>query len=131
MTFAQFVVAAGVDRKWLLNAAALLGRKPRYAAADARWWGLVNLLNEAFDFPLNAAADAASSALARENDARRVTLRRDRAEVATLSLDTFRYGSIATANLSRALVRETPKRRGRRARGRADSVAHAVEYGLD
>lgn len=41
-----------------------------------------------------------------------------------------RYRSVTLANLSRALVRETPRVRGRRKTAR-DPIAMAAEYGLD
>jgi hypothetical protein len=50
---------------------------------------------------------------------------------ATLVVDLPRYESVFLANLSRALVLETPRRRGRTTRRTRDRVGAASRYGVD
>lgn len=132
MTLSQVAVAAGADVKWILNSAALLGRRITYTASDSRWWGLVRLLTESLGLPLNGAARSATASLAGEAGNGLITFGRDPSHSASLQVDLARYGSVFLGNLSRALVHETPKRRGRPA-GRASGGALAVarRYGID
>ncbi|PYO78911.1 MAG: hypothetical protein DMD63_05750 [Gemmatimonadetes bacterium] len=133
MTTRQFAVAARADVKWILNSAALLGRRLRYTDTDARWWGLLRLLTANLALPLEAAADAVTRSLAARKDGGRVTARADASESASLVIDLLRYDSIFLANLSRALVLETPRRRGRSShvRGGEAAIEAARGYGVD
>ncbi len=131
MTLAQVAVAAASDIKWLRNSSALLRRRIRYTAADSRWWGLVRLLTERLQLPLNGAARAATAALLGQTGAL-VRLDGDPSHSASLQVDLARYGSVFLGNLSRALVHETPKRRGRPARRSVGGpIAAARRYGID
>src|SRR5450759_2751014 len=118
MTAHQFAIAARSDVKWILSSSALLGRRVRHTPADSRWWGLVRLLTESLALPLQAAADAATRSLGTRNEAVRITVITDPSHSASLLIDLSRYESIFLGNLSRALVQETPRRRGRPARPR-------------
>ncbi len=132
MTAHQFAVAAGADVKWILNSAALLRRRVRYTAPDSSWWGLVRLLTESLGLPLKAAADAATASLAVEAIDGLITVGGDPSHSASLQVDMPRYRSVFLGNLSRALLHETPKRRGRPAGRRAGgAIASAQRYGLD
>jgi hypothetical protein len=131
MTPAQFAVAAGADSKWLINSRALLGRRSHCTAAEARWWGLVRILHESFGMPLQAAAAAATTALTRGKDATWINVQRDASASASLIVNLARYESVFLANLSRALVRETPKRRGRPHPRGKDPVRAAADFGVD
>ncbi len=136
MTARQFAVAARADAKWILNSSALLGRRVRHSIADSRWWGLVRLLTESLSLPLQAAAEAATESLGplrKHSVAATITVRRDPSRSASLVIDLPRYESIFLANLSRALMQETPKRRGRPARrgSVADAIDSARSYGVD
>lgn len=133
MTAHQFAVAARADPKWILNSSALLGRRVRHTPADSRWWGLVRLLTEWLALPLQAAAEAATRSLGAKNDAARITAMTDRSQSASLVIDLPRYESIFLGNLSCALVRETPRRRGRpsRIRGGSGAIGAARRYGVD
>jgi hypothetical protein len=133
MTAHQFAVAARADVKWILNSSALLGRRVRHTPADSRWWGLVRLLTESLALPLQAAADAATRSLGTRSGAVRITVIADPSHSASLLIDLSRYESIFLGNLSRALVQETPRRRGRpaRPRGGAASIDAAMRYGVD
>ena len=125
-------IAAGADLKWLTNSAALLRRPVRYTAQAARWWGLVWLFTERLGLSLKAGADAAAAAL-RGDPGALVEAGMDPSGSASLVVDLPRYDSIFLANLSRALVRETPRRRGRTkdpVAGR-DAVGAASRYGID
>jgi len=126
----QLGIAAGAETKWLLNSSALLGRSLTPTRSNARWWGLVKLLEQAFDLPLAVAAKAATRALAERNDGGRAGALEDPSASACMTVDLSRYDSILLARLSRARVRETPKRRGRRALN-PDPVAAAAAYGID
>ena len=131
MNLNQFAVAAAADPKWLLNSSAILGRSLRLTPANARWWGLVRVLESTFGLTLAAAASAATRALSHANDVREVIVASDAGGSTALAVNTFRYDTSFLANLSRARVRETPRRRGRRAQTPRDPVAAAEAYGLD
>ncbi len=133
MTPRQFAIAAGAEVKWLLNSAALLGRRVGRTPAEARWWGLLRLLTEGLGLPLRAAAAAATRSLQGDAAVGRVTVAADPSESASLLIDLPRYQSIFMANLSRALVQETPRRRGRpsRSRSRTGAIDAAIHYGVD
>jgi len=131
MTAAQFAIAAGCEAKWILNSAALLRRRIRRTPADAQWWGLVRLLSETLRLPLQAAADAATSAL-RHPITRTAAAFTDASGSVSLLIDLPRYQSIVLGNLSRALVHETPRRRGRPPRSSEKGpVDSARRYGVD
>jgi len=131
MTARQFAAAVGTDTKWLLNSAALLRRRIRYTTADARWWGLVRLLTASLGLPLESAADAATRCLRGGSSAAQIAIA-DPSGSAAVTVHMGRYQSVFLANLSRALVQETPKQRGRpprrNTRGGLDS---ALRYGVD
>ena len=133
MTAHQFAIAARADVKWILNSSALLGRRVRHIPAESRWWGLVRLLTESLALPLKAAAEAATRSLGAKNDAESITVRADPSQSASLVIDLARYESIFLGNLSRALLLETPRRRGRPARVRrgAGAIGSARRYGVD
>jgi hypothetical protein len=131
MTLAQVAVAAAADIKWLLNSSALLRRRVRYTALDSRWWGLVRLLTQSLQLPLNAAARAATASLS-DDMAGLVRFDADPSHSASLQVDLPRYRSVFLGNLSRALVHETPKRRGRPVgRTVGGPIATAGRYGID
>jgi hypothetical protein len=130
MTAHQLAVAAAADIKWLINSSAILGRPLRYTASEAKWWGLVRLLTGTLQVTLVVAAAAATASL-RPGSASTATA--DPTDSVALVIDVPRYESIFLANLSRALVHETPKRRGRPARDGSSRRAldAAVKHGVD
>src|SRR2546423_5696132 len=138
----QTAVAAAADLKWLTNSAALLRRRLRHTPDEARWWGLVRLLVTEVGMTLKAAAEAATfalRALVLENTHQRqssqrnseITSRRDPTGAAALTVDLARYQSVFLANLSRALILETPRRRGRVRQSSPRAVDAARDYGID
>ena len=133
MTAHQFAIAARTDAKWILNSSALLGRSVQRSRADSRWWGLVWLLTESLGLPLQAAAEAATTSLGTRGEIVKITVMADPSHSASLLIDLHRYESIFLGNLSRALVRETPRRRGRpsRVRSGAGAIDSARRYGVD
>ena len=143
MTGRQTAVAAGADLKWLTNSAALLNRRLRHTPDEARWWGLVRLLVSDVGMTLKGAAEAASAALpslpagisTRRTPSRletAISAKRDPTGAASLMLDLARYQSTFLANLSRALLLETPRRRGRvKTIARRTAVDAARDYGID
>jgi hypothetical protein len=133
MTARQTAIAAGADLKWLTNSAALLRRPLRYTAHAAKWWGLVWLFTEQLGLSLKAAANAATAALKAGGSRASVEASADPSGSASLVVDLPRYESIFLANLSRALVQETPRRRGRTKDSLAgrDAVGAASRYGID
>lgn len=133
MTARQTAVAAAAELKWMVNSAALLGRRVRYNRQQAKWWGLVWLLTEQLGLSLRAAAAASTTALRGDNSSTKVTAGADRSGSASIMVDLARYESIFLANLSRALVHETPRRRGRPARrgAKGDALTTAQRYGVD
>jgi len=132
MNMRQMAVAAGADRKWLVNSAAILRRPLRTVVTDAKWWGLVRLLSKTLELPLRSAAGVATKALASPR-ATTPVVRADPTDSINLRLDLDRYGSVFLGNLSRALVHETPKRRGRPSppQNGDDAIAAARKYGVD
>jgi hypothetical protein len=129
MTPRQTAVAAAADLKWLTNSASLLGRRLRYTAESARWWGLVRLLVDDLGLTLKAAADAATAALAIGKPASAQATHSPAA--VRIEFDLPRYESIFLANLSRALNQETPRRRGRVRESIGGPIAAARRYGID
>jgi hypothetical protein len=133
MTARQTAVAAGANLKWIVNSAALLGRRVRYDRQHAKWWGLVWLLTEQLGLSLRAAAAVSTVALRGGSSSTQVTASTDPSGSASLIVDLARYESIFLANLSRALVHETPRRRGRPPRRglKTDTLTTARQYGVD
>jgi len=133
MTARQTAVAAGADLKWIVNSAALLGRRLRYDRQQAKWWGLVWLLAGQLGLSLKAAAALTTVALHGGSSSTQVTAGGDPSGSASLVVDLARCGAIFLANLSRALVRETPRRRGRPGRRGVNggALANAQRYGVD
>jgi hypothetical protein len=129
MTPRQTAVAAAADLKWLTNSASLPGRRLRYTAEAARWWGLVRLLVDDLGLTLKAAADAATAAL--ETGKAASAPATDSRGAVRIEVDRPRYESIFAANLSRALNQETPRRRGRVRKNTGDPIAAARRYGVD
>jgi hypothetical protein len=124
----QTAVAAAADLKWLTNSASLLGRRLRYTAESARWWGLVRLLVDDLGLTLKAAADAATAELATKKASAPAT---DSAGAVRIEVDRARYESIFLAHLSRALNQDTPRRRGRVRENTGGAIAAARRYGVD
>jgi hypothetical protein len=133
MTARQTAVAAAAELKWLVNSAALLGRRVRYNRQQAKWWGLVWVLTEQLGLSLRAAAAAATVALGEGNSLTRVTAGGDPSGSASIVVDLARYESIFLGNLSRSLVHETPRRRGRPPRRgmKGEALTTAQNYGVD
>ena len=133
MTAHQFAIAARADAKWILNSSALLGRRVRHTPADSRWWGLVRLLTESLALPLQVAAEAATRSIGTRSEGVRIIVMADPSQSASLLIDLPRYESIFLGNLSRALVQETPRRRGRPSHVRrgASAIDSARRYGVD
>ena len=133
MTARQVAIAAAANLKWIVNSGALLRRRLRYNAEEARWWGLVSLLTGQLGLSLKAAAESATVALRGGTNAGQAVASADPSGSTSLIVDLGRYESIFLGNLSRALVHETPRRRGRPARGaiKRDTVTSAQDYGID
>lgn len=133
MTARQFAVASAADIKWIMNSAALLRRPLRYNDNEAKWWGFVRLLTEAIGLPLKTAAAAATASLRVAQSSMPVTIGADPSHSASIVVDLARYESIFLGNLSRALVHETPKRKGRPPRLAASrqALSSARRYGVD
>src|SRR2546423_1341585 len=115
MTGRQAAVAAAADLKWLTNSAALLRRPFRHRASEAKWWGLVHLLVDRLGLTLKAAAEAATAALHTRKLPATIDAVADPGGAARLVVDLARYESIFLDHLSRPLMPETPRRRGRTA----------------
>lgn len=131
MNLNQFAIAASAEPKWLLNSSAILGRSLRLTAENARWWGLVRVLEGTFGLTLADAGSAATRALSHGNGETQVVVAGDAGGSAQLKVNTMRYDTTFLAKLSRARVREVPRRRGRRPQVARDAVAAGRAYGLD
>jgi hypothetical protein len=130
MTNRQFAIAAGGTPKWVQNAAMILGRRFRRTPGEAKWLGLVGSLNQGLGMPLRAAATLANEVLGKPAQATDDARDSNQGDIARIVVDRGLYYSIATARLSRALIREIPKSRGRRRR-RENPLSTAERYGLD
>jgi hypothetical protein len=128
----QFALASGAEIKWLMNSAALIRRRLTYSVPEARWWRLVRLLTATLGMPLGTAATFATGSLAASSN-RLITIGADPSSSAALVIDRDRFESIFLGNLSRALVHETPRQRGRRTRAAkgSDALTRARRYGVD
>lgn len=133
MTARQFATAAGADVKWILNSAAILRRRVRHTPQESRWWGLVRLLTESLGLSLKTAAEMATASLDSEARTGQITVGGDPSRSTFVLVDLRRYQSVFLANLSRASLHETPRRRGRPPRRRAagGAAASALRYGVD
>ena len=133
MTPRQTAAAAAADLKWLTNSAALLNRRLHHTPADAKWWGLVRLLNEEHGLSLKAAARAATAALRGNHSQVKIAVASDASGSVSTVVDLDRYQSIFLANLSRALNYETPRRRGptKRPLTAREALSAALRYGVD
>ncbi|MFL5483713.1 MAG: hypothetical protein ACJ8AK_16145 [Gemmatimonadaceae bacterium] len=136
----QTAAAARADLKWLTNSAALLRRRLRHTPEEAQWWGLVRLLVTDLEMTLATAAEVATAALRSLPETNRRRPRRhaptpakqDPTGTAAIVIDLPRYQSTFLANLSRALILETPRRRGRTSEvTRGNAVEAARDYGID
>ena len=133
MTRAQFAMAIRADEKWVDNSARILGRRLRYTAAEARWLGLVRLLNHGFGIDLRRASALATEALAGDVMTRSILVG-EAGESAGICVDLARYHSSYAASLSAALELGGERRRGRKVKsqkGGAGAVARAEAYGVD
>jgi hypothetical protein len=94
---------------------------------------MVRLLSETLGLPLQPAAAAATRSLGEAGTHRHFSIGTDPSESASVVIDLLRCQSIFLANLSRALVLETPRRRGRPSapRTKGDAVDAAARYGVD
>ncbi len=131
MTLNQLAIAAGADLKWLQNAAAILGRPIKRTQAEAKIWALVHTLGAALELPLKRALAIATKAVNLEAAGVQVVVDPEHSRVASIVLDMNRFESTFNANLSRALVLETPRRRGRPRSTTNDPVHDAERYGID
>lgn len=131
MNLNQLAIAAGADLKWLQNAAAILGRPIKRTRNEARIWSLVHTLSSALELPLRKALEVAIKAVKLEGVGVQVVVDSKDSRVASIVLDMNRFESTFNANLSRALVLETPRRRGRPCSSTGDPVHDAERYGID
>src|SRR5436309_9694178 len=98
MTARQAAIAAAADLKWMVNSAALLRRRLRYNAEEARWWGLVWLLTAQLGVSLKAAAKSATVALRGGGNTAQALASSDPSGSASLIVDLGRYESIFLGN---------------------------------
>lgn len=134
MMRSQFAMAVRADEKWVENAARLLNKRFKYSASEARWLGLVRVLNREIGLTLSHAAEVADEALRHAPDEGRVLVGGTESGTAALSIDMPRFYSAYAAALSAALDLGGGRRRGR-PRGakkrKSPALARAAEYGVD
>lgn len=134
MTRSQFALAVLADEKWVENAGRILGRKLRYTAAEARWIGLVRVLNQEVGVTLSRAARLADAALRHAPGEGIVILGQTEGGSAGVSVDMSRFHSTHAAALSVAMDMGGGRRRGRpraETRGKAGALESAARYGVD
>lgn len=130
MTLGQFALAVGASKRWVLNALAVLGRRPPYTVQLARRLSLARLMKQAFGVPLRRAFDLAGPATASADPAAR--WRREPSDgCLALEIDLARFHSDFAARLSLALSHYAARRRGRPAKRRGSAVGRAEAYGID
>lgn len=132
MILTQFALAAGMDPKWVQNTASMLGRKLAYTREEARHFGLVKRIHEAFGIPLAAADDLATRCLSTSEPAHTAREFRSADGIVTITIDIARYLSEFSVALARARSMYEPRRRGRPAQ--PDSVSasqRASDHGID
>jgi hypothetical protein len=133
MNRSQFAMAVLADEKWVENAGRLMARRFRYTAQEARWLGLVRILNQEVGLTLSRAAELADDALRHRPDAASVIVG-DAGGSAAISIDLARYHSTYAAALSAALELGGARRRGRpriAAPQGTRMLERAAEYGVD
>jgi hypothetical protein len=134
MMRSQFAMAVLADDKWLENAARLLNKRLKYSAGEARWLGLVRVLNREVGLTLSRAAELADEALRHAPDEGRVLVGGMEGGRAAISVDMARFYSAYAAALSAALQLGGGRRRGR-PRGamkkKSPALARAAQYGVD
>jgi hypothetical protein len=133
MTRSQFALAVLADEKWVENATRLLNRRLKYSAADARWLGLVRVLNQEVGLTLVRAAQLADEALRHQMTERFVVVGRREDESAGVSIDLARFHSTRATALSAALDMGGARRRGRRRTmpAKISALERAARYGID
>ena len=133
MTRSQFAMAVLADEKWVENACRLLARHLRYTAAEARWLGLVRVLNQEVGLTLSRAAELADESLRHAPDEVGVVVGRAVGSAA-VSIDLARFHSAYAAALSAALDMGGARRRGRprvNLRQKSRTLDRAAQYGVD
>jgi len=127
-------MAVLADEKWVENASRLMDKQFRYTAAEARWLGLVRVLNQEVGVTLFRAAELADEALRHAPDAGSVIVGRAKSGRAGVSIDLARFHSTYAAALSAALNLGGARRRGR-PRGtltqETRTLDRAAQYGVD
>lgn len=151
MTRSQFARSVFAGEKWVENSARLLNLRLRYTAAEARWLGLVRVLNHEVGLTLGRAAELADEALRHRADQTDVLLGGQGDVSAAVTIDLARYHSAYIAAMSAALILGGARRRGRRAghsgpprrtrkqagrvrpstKGAVDALTKAASYGVD
>lgn len=117
LTPAQFALAVGAERKWILNARCLLQRTARQDAAEARWLGLVHDLHASLGIPLVDSARIADLAMGAPPELRIIRVKASESGSVAIAMDLLRERSVHLARLSIARELPTLDRRGRPATG--------------
>jgi hypothetical protein len=133
MTRSQFALTVLADEKWVENAARILNMRLRYTADEARWVGLVRVLNQEVGLTLFRAASLADEAMKHPTSERTVVVGRSENESAAVSIDMARFYSTYAAALSAALDLGGARRRGRRSirPAKKGALERAARYGVD
>jgi len=127
-------MAVLADEKWVENAARLLDTRLRYSADEARWLGLVRILNREVGLTLSRAAQLADEALRHAPDEGGVLIGGTEGGSAAISVDMGRFYSTYAAALSAALELGAGRRRGRprrAAKKKSPALARSAQYGVD
>jgi hypothetical protein len=134
MMRSQFALAVLADEKWVENTARLLHKRLRYTAEEARWLGLVRVLNQEVGLTLFRAAALTDEALRHPTDEASVVVGRPENGSAGVLIDLARFYSTYAAALSAALDLGGARRRGRRSsvqKKNSGALERAERYGVD
>jgi hypothetical protein len=124
----EFAAAAGADRKWVLNAQAQLGLKPKYDRTRLIELGLTRILVDE-GLGLADAHRRARTIVARE--AAGDPWEHSVTGLARVYVDRERFYTRLALGLARARALAADERRGRPRRMVKDAAAEATRYGVD
>jgi len=130
LTFTQLAVAGGTAPKYVKNAEQILGISWDRNESGAWRLALVSEMNAYLGVPLAKALEIAATA-ERSDDQREMVVPASREASIGIAIDSRRARSNFLARLSRALVLEVPRQRGRPQKRAPDPIEAAVAEGVD
>ena len=130
MTLSEMAFLLNVERKWVLNALAVLGRSARYSLPLARRLAIARAIQESTGSSLAGSFAEAGRTLQLVDGTASVVLAKPDSDVAIV-VDVHRI--LSSFNVRRSVMQTTfePRQRGRRLRVARDPMRAAADWGLD